>query len=92
MHNTILEGALEVSTISPLEATIAAHLVIRPQACILGAVCPKVDALALFHTILKVSVVVTSITPHFDAFAVLLVCLCFLGLRSFKRVQIVLNV
>ena len=86
MHNSILEGALEVSTIGPLEAAIAAHFVIQPQASILGAICPEVDALTLLDAILKVSVIVTPIAPDLDAFAVLPICLRFLRLCGFERV------
>lgn len=35
VHHTILEAALEEASVSPLEAPIAAHLVIRPVACVL---------------------------------------------------------
>ena len=72
VHNSILEGALEVAAVGPLEAPVATHFVVRPNTCVFAPVSPKVDAFTLFNTILEKAMVVAAITPHFDAFAVLL--------------------
>ena len=71
MHDSVLKGALKVSTIGPLETPIAAHLVIRPDACVLAAIGPEVYTFTLFDSVLEETVIVASITPYFDAFAIL---------------------
>ena len=71
MHDSVLERALKVSTIGPLETPIAAHLVIRPDACVLAAIGPEVYTFTLFDSVLEETVIVASITPYFDAFAIL---------------------
>ena len=61
VHDSVLELALEVATIGPLEAALSTHFIIRPHACVLGAVGPEVDTLALLNAVTEVSVVVASI-------------------------------
>ena len=91
VHDSILEAALEVAPIAPLEAAVPAHLIIAPLARVLGSVGPVVDALTLFHTVLKVAVIVAAIAPHFDALAILLVVRRhFRG--SIKGLKVVLDV
>ena len=43
MHDSVLETTFEVAPISPLEASITAHLIIDPVASVLGAISPEVD-------------------------------------------------
>lgn len=76
VHDSVLEGALKVSAIGPLETPVATHLVIRPDASVLASIGPKVDAFALFYSVLEKAVIVAAIAPHFDAFAILLLHRC----------------
>ena len=61
MHNSILEAALEVAAICPLEAASSAHFIIGPMASILGAVGPEVNAFSLLDAIFEVAVIVAAI-------------------------------
>ena len=91
VHDTVLERALKVATVRPLEAPVAAHFVVGPGAAVLAAIGPKVNADAFFDAILEESVVIAAITPHFDSLSVLLILSC--DLRSlFDRIKIVLDV
>ena len=78
MHHAILERPLKVSTVGPLEASIATHLITGPLARVLAPISPKVDSFALFDACLEVSMIVAAITPHLDAFAILFVALSVL--------------
>lgn len=73
VHYSVLEQALEVTAISPLEAAVATHLVVCPRADVFGPVSPKVDSFALLHSIPEVSMVVAAIAPNFNSLAVLLI-------------------
>ena len=91
MHDSILEAALEVAAIRPLEAPSSAHFIVGPVASILGAVCPEVDAFSLLDAIFEVAVVVAAIRPNLDPFAILFVLCGYFGL-SLNRVQVILDV
>ena len=91
VHHSVLERTLEVASIGPLERTVAAHLVIGPLARVLGTIGPEVDAKTLLHTIFKVTVIVASIAPHLDAFAILLVLPGDFGAR-FDRIEVRLDI
>ena len=73
MHDSTLELALEVSTIGPLKASSTTHLILGPIASILTSIGPEVDSLALFLAIVKATQVVAAVTPHLNAFTILLV-------------------
>ena len=87
VHDSTLELTLEVSPVSPLEATMATHFVICPSARILTAIGPKVASFSFFDATEKVSVVVTTITPHLNALSILLVLLTARNIRL--RVHVV---
>lgn len=61
MHDSVLEVALKVASISPLEAALAAHLIVAPVALVLAPVRPVVDTHAFFDSVFEVSVVVAAI-------------------------------
>ena len=91
VHDTVLERALKVATVCPLEAPIATHFVVGPGAAVLAAIGPKVNTDAFFDAILEESVVIAAIAPYFDPLSVLFVLSC--DLRSlFNRIKIVLDV
>ena len=93
MHDSTLELTLEVSSISPLETTMATHLIICPSAGVLAAVGPKVASFAFLDATEEVSVVIATITPHFNALSILLVLLAASDIRlRVHVVQIFLNV
>ena len=73
VHHAILEATLEVAAIGPLEASSAAHFIIRPVTGILRSVCPEVNAFALLDTVFEVSMVVATVRPDLDSFTILLV-------------------
>ena len=91
VHNSILEAALEVAAIRPLEAPSSAHFIVGPVASILGAVCPEVDAFSLLDAIFEVAVVVAAIRPNLDPFAILFVLCRYFGL-SLNCVKVILDV
>ena len=91
VHHAILEATLEVAAIGPLEASCAAHFVIRPVTRILRTVCPEVNAFTLLDTVFEVSMVVATVGPDLDSLTILLVLRSDLRLRL-NRVKIVLNV
>lgn len=72
MHDTVLEGALEVATIGPLEAAIAAHFVLAPHARVLGAIRPEVAAFSLLDALAEHAMVVAAIGPYFHTFPIAL--------------------
>ena len=93
MHDSTLELTLEVTSIGPLETTMATHLIISPSACVLAAVGPKVASFAFLDAAKEVSMVVATITPHLNAFSILLVLLAARDIRlRVHVVQIFLNV
>ena len=55
------------------------YFVIRPSACVFGAVGPEVDALALLHTVPEVAMIVATVRPDFDTLSVLIVLSRVLG-------------
>ena len=61
MHDPVLERALEVPPVGPLEGPISTHFIVGPDTGILAAIRPKVDALTFLHTVLEVAVIVASI-------------------------------
>lgn len=73
VHYSVLEQALEVATISPLETAVATHLVVGPRADVLGPISPKVNSFAFLHSIPEVSMVVAAIAPYFNSLAILLI-------------------
>ena len=91
MHHAVLEAALEVAAIGPLESAVATHFVVLPHSTVARSICPEVSAFEVFHSISEMSVVVAAIAPHLNAFAVLLIL--HSGFRHlFQRVQILLDV
>lgn len=80
VHDTILEGTREVATVSPFEASFSAHLIVLPEACILGAISPEVNAFTFLDSIPEISMIVATIRPDFNSSAVLNVfCSVFRG-------------
>ena len=91
VHDPVLERALEVATVCPLEAPVATHFVVLPGAAVLATIGPKVNANAFFDAVLEEPVVIAAIAPHFYSLSVLFVLSCHL--RSFfDRVKIVLDI
>jgi len=84
MHNSTFEFSLKVSPICPFKASLTAHLIFRPVTCILTSIGPEVDTLTLFLSIIKASKIIATITPHFNAFTILLIWLqpIWIGLCS----------
>lgn len=75
MHHAILEGSLEVATISPLKAPVAAHLVLTPHTSVFGAIGPEVAAFTLLDALSEHAMVVAAVGPDFNAFAIAFVLL-----------------
>ena len=93
VHDSTLELTLEVTSIGPLETTMATHLIISPSARVLAAVGPKVASFAFLDATEEVSVVIATITPNFNALSILLVLLAARDIRlRVHVVQIFLNV
>ena len=71
MHNAVLELALEVAAIGPLEATLSAHLIGQPVSSVLTAIGPEVAAFTFFDSMVKITMIVAAITPNLNPHAVL---------------------
>ena len=91
VHYSVLERALKVATVCPLEAPIATHFIVLPGAAVPAAIRPEVNADALFDAVLEETMIVAPIAPHFNPFSVLFVLGCHLGSRV-KRINIILDV
>ena len=71
MHDTFLKLSLKKSTVAPLEAPLATHLIVDPHSCEFAPISPKVDTLALLDSVLKITVVVAAVAPHLHTSAIL---------------------
>ena len=91
VHDTLLEGALEITTISPLEAALSTHFIWMPLSGVLTAIGPEVNTISFFYSVQEIAVIVASITPNLDAFAILFIVVCALRLIVYS-LQIILDI
>ena len=75
MHHTFRKLSLKLAAISPLEGTLATHLIMLPFTTIPWAISPEIDSKSLFNSICKKTVIVASITPDFYTFSILFIIL-----------------
>ena len=71
VHYTVLKHAFKISPIRPLKCTKSTHLVIYPLSRIFTSICPEVNTFTLFDSFLEIAMIVATITPYFDSFAIL---------------------